>query len=62
MKNNILINDKINYTFVSTHQRVDEIHCGWLDDYQGKGHYALGGYGVYFECEEDATVFALRWA
>lgn len=65
MKNNITIDRNIDYTLIPTAQRVDKILGGiieWLDEYEGKGHYALGGYGIYFEREEDAAVFALKWS
>jgi hypothetical protein len=34
----------------------------WLDNYLGVGLYSRGWYGVYFTGEEDAVMFALRWA
>jgi hypothetical protein len=58
----------INYTFIDTRIHSTPGHSSfyeiddWLESYEGKGHYAYGGYGVYFENEEDALVFALRWA
>ena len=63
MKNNILLDKVIDYTRVEMRykQEVNQEIRDWLDEYAGAGHYALGGWAVYFEKEEDATMFALRW-
>jgi hypothetical protein len=49
----------IDYVYVRAEVDSDRLKC--LDDYPGKGHYGLGGGGIYFESTEDATFFALRW-
>ena len=33
----------------------------WLDNHESDGVYSVGGHGFYFELEEDAAYFALRW-
>ena len=33
----------------------------WLNAYNGKGSYTLGGFKVFFSHEEDAIMFKLRW-
>ncbi len=59
---NIGISDSaIEYTWVPNPHGIDHV-IKWLDSYPGQGHFAVGGHGVYFECEKDATVFQLRWA
>jgi len=62
MQNIGVLKDTIDYVVIPLHKRVPNDVLLWLDDYDGRGHFALGGYGIYFEREEDATVFALKWA
>lgn len=42
------------------------IYCDmedWLKEYDGKGRYHFGILGqVYFECDEDRTMFILKWS
>ena len=38
----------------------DMVH--WCTNYEGAGGFCMGGHGVYFEREEDAVVFALRYS
>ena len=44
------------------HRKVNDDILEWLDNYQSDGQYWLGGSGVYFEINEDCTMFVLRWA
>ena len=62
MKNNIIVDQNINYIYVAYNRLKNEQVLHWLVDYEGKGHYARGGTGIYFEREEDAAVFALKWS
>lgn len=34
----------------------------WIDSQPSLGRVWAGGHGLHFECEQDATAFALRWA
>lgn len=61
MKNIGMLDSDKEYVWVPHKHGIDAV-IAWLDEYAGQGHFALGGYGVYFEDEQDATVFALRWA
>jgi hypothetical protein len=31
----------------------------WCEEFDGIGHFSMGGHGVYFENEKDAIMFAL---
>lgn len=57
-----MVDMNIDYTYVKFDTNGSNKIIDWLTEYDGKGHYACGGYGIYFQNEEDATVFALRWA
>lgn len=65
MKNIGEINMERHYTVIylkkpiHVPEYVDKIN--WLEDYEGKGAYALGGWSVFFEQEEDASMFLLRF-
>jgi hypothetical protein len=61
MKDISLLKNDIEYVFIEVGLLTNE-QIQWLNDFGGSGHYSRGGFGVYFECEEDATVFALRWS
>jgi hypothetical protein len=61
MKDIVLLEWEINYTHVQVPLLTDE-QIQWLDDHESDGHYARSGTGIYFEKQQDATVFALRWS
>jgi hypothetical protein len=46
---------------LSTSQSWPEMHS-WCEHYFGCDHYANIGYTFWFESEQDAVWFALRWA
>lgn len=64
MKDNIIVDQNVNYTYVAVayNRLKNEQVQQWLVEYEGKGHYARGGNGIYFECDDDATLFALKWS
>lgn len=61
MRNIGMLDSDKEYLWVPFTQGIDNVIM-WLNEYPGKGDYALGGFGVYFEDEQDATMFSLRWS
>lgn len=52
----------IDYTYIEIGE-ITEPMFDWLNSSNsGKGHFGLGGHGVYFELAEDATWFAMKWS
>ena len=62
MNEKIIVDNNVNYTYVACNRLNNEQVQQWLVEYDGKGHYARGRIGIYFDREEDAVLFALRWA
>lgn len=48
-------------TFYASSSLSPEI-IAWISAYPAVGECWLGGSGVYFEFEEDRTMFVLKWA
>ena len=51
----------MDYTYIDMGNISSAMYL-WLCDMKGFGHFGLGGHGIYFESEKDATIFALRWS
>jgi len=61
MKDIVTLEWEIDYTHVQVPLLTNE-QIKWLDDHESDGHYGRGSTGIYFEKQQDATVFALRWS
>lgn len=65
MKNVGIIDTNKDYIRVDIKHPIHSIDfadmANWLHEYPGKGSYALGGWAIFFENEDDAMMCRLRW-